>query len=138
LKLIQRAKVQASTARPCVRFAVFEIDLDSGELRKRGMRIKLQQKAFEILALLIERHGEVVTRQELQRLWPSDVVVDFESCLNNAVKKLRAALGDSAETPRFIETVVRHGCRFLVSPEKPLPRIVINSASANCSGHELE
>jgi TolB-like protein/DNA-binding winged helix-turn-helix (wHTH) protein/Flp pilus assembly protein TadD len=97
---------------------VFEVDLESGELRKHGIRIKLQQKPFQILALLLEHPGEVVTREELQRrLWASDVFVDFESGLNNAVKKLRAALGDSAETPRFIETVAGRGYRFLAIPQ---------------------
>ena len=109
---------QTSIGRHCIRFAVFELDLESAELRKHGIKIKLQQKPFQILALLLERPGEVVTREELQqRLWPSDVFVDFESGLNNAVKKLRAALGDSAETPRFVETVARHGYRFLVTPQ---------------------
>ena len=109
---------QTSIGRSRVRFAVFELDLESGELRKHGVKIKLQQKPFQILALLLEHPGEVVTREELQRrLWPSDVFVDFESGLNNAVKKLRAALGDSAETPRFVETVARHGYRFLVTPQ---------------------
>ncbi len=110
---------QASIGRSRVRFAVFELDLESGELRKYGVKIKLQQKPFQILTLLLERPGEVVTREELQRrLWPSDVFVDFESGLNNAVKKVRAALGDSAETPRFVETVARHGYRFLVTPQQ--------------------
>jgi TolB-like protein/DNA-binding winged helix-turn-helix (wHTH) protein/Flp pilus assembly protein TadD len=109
---------QVSTGRRCIRFAVFEVDLESGELRKHGVRIKLQQKPFQILALLLERPGELVTREELQRqLWPSDVFVDFESGLNNGVKKLRAALDDSAETPRFVETVARHGYRFLATPQ---------------------
>src|ERR1700722_20352030 len=109
---------QTSIGRHCIRFAVFELDLESAELRKHGIKIKLQQKPFQILALLLERPGEMVTREELQRrLWSSDVFVDFESGLNNAVKKLRAALGDSAETPRFIETVARHGYRFLVTPQ---------------------
>jgi len=109
---------QASIGRSRVRFAVFELDLESGELRKYGVKIKLQQKPFQILTLLLERPGEIVTREELQRrLLPSDVFVDFESGLNNAVKKLRAALGDSAETPRFVETVARHGYRFLVTPQ---------------------
>jgi TolB-like protein/DNA-binding winged helix-turn-helix (wHTH) protein/Flp pilus assembly protein TadD len=109
---------QASVGRHTVRFAVFEVDLESGELRKHGIRLKLQQKPFQILALLLERPGQVVTREELQRrLWASDVFVDFESGLNNAVKKLRAALGDSAETPRFIETVAGRGYRFLAIPQ---------------------
>jgi DNA-binding winged helix-turn-helix (wHTH) protein len=108
---------QASIGRQCVRFGVFEVDLDSGELRKHGIKIKLQQKPFQILSLLLERPGDIVTRQELQRrLWPSDVFVDFESGPNNAVKKLRAALGDSAETPRFIETLAGRGYRFLAIP----------------------
>lgn len=107
----------ATSGKHSVRFAVFEVDLESGELRKHGIKIKLQQKPFQILTLLLERSGEVVTREELkERLWPSDVFVDFESGLNNAVKKLRAALGDSAETPRFVETVARHGYRFLATP----------------------
>ena len=110
--------VQASVGKQSVHFGVFEVDLESGELRKHGIKIKLQQKPFQILALLMERPGEVVTREELQqRLWPSDVFVDFESGLNNAVKKLRAALGDSAETPRFIETVAGRGYRFLAIPQ---------------------
>src|SRR3984893_935247 len=109
---------QASIGRQCIRFAVFEVDLESAELRKHGIKIKLQQKPFQILALLLERPGEVVTREELQqRLWPSDVFVDFESGLNNAVKKLRAALGDSAETPPFVETAARHGYRFRWTPQ---------------------
>jgi TolB-like protein/DNA-binding winged helix-turn-helix (wHTH) protein/tetratricopeptide (TPR) repeat protein len=109
---------QASLGKQCVRFGVFEVDLESGELRKHGIKIKLQQKPFQILALLMERPSEVVTREDLQqRLWPSDVFVDFESGLNNAVKKLRAALGDSAETPRFIETVAGRGYRFLAIPQ---------------------
>ncbi|HEX4594891.1 MAG TPA: winged helix-turn-helix domain-containing protein [Bryobacteraceae bacterium] len=110
--------LQSSTTKHSVRFAVFEVDLESGELRKHGVKIKLQQKPFQILSVLLERPGEVVTREELQkRLWSSDVFVDFESGLNNAVKKLRAALSDSAETPRFIETVARHGYRFLANPQ---------------------
>jgi len=109
---------QPSGPRRSVRFGVFEADLDSAELRKSGIRIKLQQKPFQILALLLERPNEIVTREELRsRLWPSNVFVDFESSVNNAVKKLRAALGDSADSPRFIETVARHGYRFLAMPQ---------------------
>jgi TolB-like protein/DNA-binding winged helix-turn-helix (wHTH) protein/Flp pilus assembly protein TadD len=113
---------QPSIRSRSIRFAVFEVDLESAELRKQGVRIKLQQKPFQILTLLLERAGEIVTREELQqRLWPSGVFVDFESGLNNAVKKLRVALGDSAETPRFIETVAGHGYRFLVTPHSRSP-----------------
>jgi TolB-like protein/DNA-binding winged helix-turn-helix (wHTH) protein/Flp pilus assembly protein TadD len=126
---------QASIGRQCVRFGVFEVDLDSGELRKHGIKIKLQQKPFQILTLLLERPGDVVTREELQRrLWPSDVFVDFESGLNNAVKKLRAALGDSADTPRFIETVAGRGYRFLAIPQTaPTVEAVLPPAAAPVS-----
>jgi eukaryotic-like serine/threonine-protein kinase len=95
-------------------FGVFEVDLRSGELRKRGVRIKLQEQPFQILSLLIEHPGEVVTREELrQKLWPAHTFVDFDRSLNKAMTKLRFALGDSAESPRYIETIPRHGYRFL-------------------------
>ncbi|MDE3137445.1 MAG: tetratricopeptide repeat protein [Acidobacteriota bacterium] len=97
-----------------VRFGVFEADLRSGELYKQGLKIKLQDQPFQILALLLERPGELVTRQELRdRLWSADTFVDFDVGLNTAVRRLRDALGDDAETPRFIETLHRRGYRFL-------------------------
>lgn len=97
-----------------LRFAVFEIDFRAGELRKHGLRIRLQEQPFQVLAMLLERRGEVVTREELQRrLWPADTFVDFDHGLNKAINKIREALNDSAETPRFIETVARRGYRFL-------------------------
>jgi len=97
-----------------LRFGVFEVDLRAGELRKRGLKVRLQEQPFQILAMLLEHPGEVVTREELQRkLWRADVFVEFDQGLNNAIKKLRAALGDSAENPRFVETLARHGYRFL-------------------------
>ena len=97
-----------------VRFGVFEVDLRSGELRKQGLKIKLQGQPIQILALLLERPGEVVTREELkEKLWPKDTFVDFEHGLNAAVKKLRAALEDSADNPRFVETLHRRGYRFI-------------------------
>jgi DNA-binding winged helix-turn-helix (wHTH) protein/tetratricopeptide (TPR) repeat protein/TolB-like protein len=96
------------------RFAVYEIDLWSAELRKNGIRIKLQKQPFQILALLSERSGELVTREELrQKLWPAHTFVDFDHSLNKAMTKLRSALNDSAESPRYIETVHRRGYRFL-------------------------
>jgi DNA-binding winged helix-turn-helix (wHTH) protein/tetratricopeptide (TPR) repeat protein len=96
------------------RFGVFEADLRSGEIRKQGMRIKLHRQPFHVLTALIERAGEVVTRDELKRqLWPSDTFVDFDVGLNSAVKKLRDALGDSANVPRYIETLPRVGYRFI-------------------------
>jgi DNA-binding winged helix-turn-helix (wHTH) protein len=99
---------------PVTRFGVFELDLRSNELRKQGMKIRLQGQPVEILAMLLERPGETVTREELQkRLWPADTFVDFEQGLNNAMKRLRAALDDNAESPHFIETLPRRGYRFI-------------------------
>jgi len=100
-----------------VQFGLFELDLDARELRKSGVRIKLQEQPFQILAMLLERSGEIVTREELQkRLWPKDTFVDFDLSLNSAVKKLRQALGDDSENPRFIETLYRRGYRFIGQP----------------------
>ena len=97
-----------------IRFGVFEVDPCAGELRKQGVRIKLQEQPFQVLQLLLERPGQVVTREEMcQRIWPADTFVDFEAGVNNAVKRLREALGDKAETPRFIETLPRRGYRFV-------------------------
>ncbi|MBZ5679642.1 MAG: winged helix-turn-helix domain-containing protein [Acidobacteriia bacterium] len=96
------------------RFGAFEIDLHAGELRRSGLKVKLQEQPFQILALLLERPGEVVTREDLRnRLWPADTFVDFDHSLNAAIKRLRNALGDAAENPRFVETVARRGYRFL-------------------------
>ena len=97
-----------------VRFGVFEADLRSGELRKQGVRVKLQEQPFQILRILLERSGEVVTRDELrQRVWPADTFVDFDHGLNNAIRRLREALGDTADAPRFIETLPKRGYRFI-------------------------
>jgi cholera toxin transcriptional activator len=96
------------------RFGVFEIDLSAGELRKSGVKLRLQEQPFQVLALLLERAGEVVTREELQqRLWPSDTFVDFDHSLNTAINKVREALGDSASSPRYVETLARRGYRFI-------------------------
>src|SRR6266568_1424167 len=98
-----------------LRFGVFEVDLRAGELRKHGLKIKIQEQPFQVLAMLLENHGEVVTREELQkRLWPADTFVDFDHGLNKAINKIREALSDSAESPRFVETVARRGYRFIV------------------------
>jgi len=105
--------------RPPLRFGAFEVHVEAGELRKQGVPIKLHDKPFQILLALLENPGEVVTRKELQeRLWPKDTFVEFENGLNNAISRLRSVLGDSPESPRFIETVPRHGYRFMapVSP----------------------
>jgi DNA-binding winged helix-turn-helix (wHTH) protein len=100
------------------RFGVFDLDPRTGELRKRGVRVRLQEQPFQILTLLLERAGDLVTRDELrQRLWSEDVFVDVEQGLNNAVAKIRAALGDSAQSPRFVETLERRGYRFVGTVE---------------------
>ena len=97
-----------------LRFGVFEVDLRERELHKHGMRIRLQEQPFRVLAMLLEHPGEVVSREELQKeLWPTDTFVDFDHGLNKAINKIRDALGDSAESPRFVETVARRGYRFL-------------------------
>jgi len=97
-----------------LRFGVFELDLRAGELRKHGLRVRLQEQPFQVLAMLLEHAGEVVTREELQKkLWSADTFVDFDHGLNKAINKIREALSDSAESPRFVETVARRGYRFL-------------------------
>src|SRR5207237_3142185 len=96
------------------RFGIFDLDVQARSLHKAGIRIKLQAQPFDLLVSLISKRGEVVTREELQRsLWPSDTFVDFEHSVNTAIMRLRDALGDSAESPRFIETVPRYGYRFI-------------------------
>src|SRR5271168_2840494 len=101
-------------------FGVFQRGLKARELRKAGIRVKLQDQPFRVLALLVERAGQVVTREDLQKsVWPTDVYVAFDQGLNNAIKKVRDALGDSAESPRFIETVARHGYRFVAPVSVP-------------------
>ena len=101
-----------------IRFGAFEVDQHTGELRKKGTRIKLQQQPFQILLALLERKGDIVTREELRRqLWPEDTFVDFDHSLNAAVKRLREALGESADNPVFIETLARRGYRFTVPIE---------------------
>ena len=111
-----------------IRFSVFELDRDSGELFKQGRKIKLQGQPFELLVALLDRPGEVLSREELrQKVWPTDTAGDFDHGLNRAVNKVREALGDSPETPRFIETLPRRGYRFIapiIAPiEKEPPRV---------------
>src|SRR4029077_3003009 len=101
-------------AREKVAFGPFEVDLAAGELTKRGIRVRLQEQPFRILQTLIENTGEIVTREELQkRIWPLDTFVDFDHGINNAIKRLREALGDSDKTPRKSETIPRRGYRFI-------------------------
>lgn len=101
------------------RFGVFELDLAAGELRKSGAKLRLQEQPFQVLALLLERPGDVVTREVIrQKLWPADTFVDFDHSLNTAVNKLRETLGDSASNPRYIETLARRGYRFIAPVQR--------------------
>src|SRR5215831_17241238 len=115
-----------------VQFGVFELNRRAGELRKHGTRIRLQPKPMQILCALLERPGEIVTRDELKaRLWLDDTFVDFESGLNTAVNRLRLALGDSAEHPRYIETEARSGYRFIAPVQaKPDPALSVAQLTA--------
>jgi cholera toxin transcriptional activator len=97
-----------------LRFGVFEVDLDAGELRKNGARIRLQEQPFQVLTSLLENAGQVVTRDHLrEKIWPADTFVDFDHSLNTAVNKIRESLGDSASSPRYVETLARRGYRFI-------------------------
>lgn len=115
-----------------LRFGLFELDLRAGELRKQGRNIKLQDQPLQMLELLLRRPGELVTREEVQQaLWPADTFVEFDQGLNTAIKKIRLALGDSADNPRFVETIPRKGYRFIApvearQAESPAPAIVIS------------
>src|SRR6516225_8230909 len=105
-----------------VRFGAFEADLRTGELRKNGIKLKFGGQPFQVLALLLEHPGDIVTREALQnRLWP-DTFVDVDHNLNTAINKIREVLGDSAENPRFVETLPRRGYRFIAPVESPLSR----------------
>ena len=107
-------RVVPSDRTSIARFGLFEVDLVSGELRKGGTRVRLQEQPFRVLVMLLERPGEMVTREEMRtRLWPGDTFVDFDHGLNTAVNKLREALGDAAANPRFVQTVARRGYRFI-------------------------
>src|SRR4051812_45239173 len=123
-----------------IRFGVFEVDLRAGELRKSGIRIKLQTQPFKLLTILLSRPGEIVTREELQQqLWDSEAVVNFDHSLGTAINKVREALGDSAETPRYIETLAKRGYRFVAPvqvldrPDSPASAIVVDPAAAASS-----
>src|SRR6516162_8326440 len=117
-----------------VRFGPFQLDLRGGELHKEGRRIRLQEQPFQILRMLLESPGAVVSREEIrQRLWPDNTVVEFDHSINAAVKRLRDALRDSAEKPRYIETVARRGYRFIaelraVDKSAPLAELVTPTA----------
>lgn len=121
-----------------VRFGAFEADLRAGELRKDGIRIRLQQQPFLVLAQMLEHPGEIVTRDDLQKkLWPENTFVDFDHGLNKAISKIRDALGDSAEGPRFVETVARRGYRFLAEVRPVDGAITSGTGSASRSWFQL-
>jgi DNA-binding winged helix-turn-helix (wHTH) protein len=112
-----------------IRFGSFEVDVRAGELRKSGVKIKVHTQPFEVLTALLLRQGQVVTREELhQKLWAQDTFVDFEQGLNKAINKLRDALGDDADSPRFIETLPRRGYRFVAPVTFPLRASAENPA----------
>jgi DNA-binding winged helix-turn-helix (wHTH) protein len=116
------------------RFGVFELDRSAGELRRTGKRIRLQEQPFQVLVLLLESAGKVVTRDEFRnRIWPADTFVDFDHSLNTAMNKIREALGDSASSPRFVETVARRGYRFIapVAAAAEWQGLVANASSAS-------
>jgi Tol biopolymer transport system component/DNA-binding winged helix-turn-helix (wHTH) protein len=118
-----------------IRFGLFELDTRSRELRKNGHKIRLQFQPFQLLEMLLESPGEVVTREALRsRLWPIDTFVDFDHGLNAAIKRLRDALGDSAENPRFVETLSRRGYRFIAPVESPAAQLVVARTNGNGNG----
>jgi len=118
-----------------IRFGAFEVDTRSGELRRQGLRLKLQEQPFQVLVLLLEHPGEVVTREELtKKLWRDNTFVDFDRGLNKAINRLREVLRDSAEKPRFIETLPHRGYRFIA----PVESAGVDSANATqVRGHRL-
>src|SRR6516225_2581045 len=118
-----------------LRFGVFELDLNAGELRKSGIRLRLQGQPIQVLTLLLQRAGAVVTREELrQKLWASDTFVDFDHSLNTAINKVREALGDSASSPRFVETLARRRCRFIAPVQVPVPAPPANGVAFPSAG----
>jgi Tol biopolymer transport system component/DNA-binding winged helix-turn-helix (wHTH) protein len=118
-------------------FGVFQVDLRTGELRRNGSKVRLQDQPFQVLAVLLEKPGEVVTREELRaRLWPTDTFVDFDHGLNAAIKRLRDALGDSAENPRFVETLARRGYRF-VAPVHCVTNGAAEASASNLSKQQI-
>jgi DNA-binding winged helix-turn-helix (wHTH) protein/Tol biopolymer transport system component len=129
-----------SPAQEIIRFGLFELDLAAGQLTRQGAKLRLPQQPLQLLAILLERPGEILTRDELrQRLWPSDVFVDFDHGLNKSIQKLRDALGDSAASPRYIETIPRVGYRFIapVSNGNKLPPVMAEAAQASTPAPEI-
>src|SRR5215831_90026 len=108
------------TSPKAVRFGVFELDLQRAELRKQGVKVKLQEQPLKVLQLLLENPGQIVGREQLRtHIWPANTFVEFDQGLYSAMARLRDALGDSSESPRFIETVARRGYRFIADATVP-------------------
>ena len=129
----------AQTHPSVVRFGVFEADLSAGELRRNGIKVRLQDLPFRMLTILLARPGEVVTREELrQTLWPPDVFVDFEQGISSAVMRLRDALRDSADNPIFIETIERRGYRWIGPIHPPDPIVEQSPASQAPKEKEID
>src|SRR5436190_122386 len=123
LERSRRAMGQSAEQHRILYFGSFEVDAVACELRRQGLKIRLQDQPFRLLVLLLDHPGEVVTREKVREtLWPADTHVDFDHSLNTAVRKLREALGDSAEAPRYVETIARRGYRF-IAPVAPLPTV---------------
>src|SRR6516225_7237014 len=121
-----------------IRFGTFELDLQTGELRHAGQKVKLQEQPFQVLATLLEHPGKIVTREELRnKLWPQDTFVDFDHSLNAAIKRLRDALGESADAPVFIETLARRGYRFIAPVDSSSEPSGIAIAAAQDRGKTL-
>jgi Tol biopolymer transport system component/DNA-binding winged helix-turn-helix (wHTH) protein len=129
--------VESENTNGVLRFGVFEVNLRAGEVRRQGVKVKLQDQPFHVLAMLLERPGELVTREELRdRIWPAGIYVDYEKSVSKAINKIREALGDSSENPRFIETLPRRGYRFLGpveggQPAKPITPPLLRSPEAS-------
>src|SRR5438034_672838 len=112
---------EANRSAQIVRFGIFEADLQTGELHKNGVKVPLQGQPFQVCAILLKHSGELVTREELrQQVWPEDTFVDFDHALNTAITKIRIALRDDADNPRFVETLPRRGYRFIAPVDKPI------------------
>ena len=127
---------KTDSTRRLVRFGVFELDLRAGELRKNGLKIKLREQPFQILAMLLERPGEIVTREELrQKLWSNNTFVDFDNSVNKAINKIREAVGDSADNPRFVETMARRGYRFIAPVEETSRELASGKSAAARMGN---